>query len=56
MRWVSKVNKNHFSLFPLLSEIVTDAAPPDCIETILAHMHNLVAEISQRFDEIKLAH
>lgn len=55
VHWIRKVKKNDFSMFPLLSEIVTDSAPPDCIETILAHVHNLEAEISQRFDEIKYA-
>ena len=56
--WISKVKKNDFSMFPLLSEIVTYSdlpLPPNCLKTILAHLHNLGAEISQRFDEIKYA-
>ena len=55
VNWISKVKKNDLSMFPLLSEIVADSVPADCIETILAHMHNLEGEISQRFDEIKYA-
>ena len=42
-------------MFPILSEIVVDSGPPDCIETILAYMHNSEGEISQRFDKIKYA-
>ena len=55
VNWISKVKKNDLSMFPLLSEIVADSVPTDCIETILAHMHSLEGEISQRFDEIKYA-
>ena len=55
-RWIDKVKKKMFSMFSMLNEIVREFnVPPDCLETILDHMHKLEAEISQRFDEIKYA-
>ena len=55
-RWMDKVKKKDFSMFSMPNEIVREFnVPSDCLETILDHMHNLEAEISQRFDEIKYA-